>query len=736
MNAEPAHMISGTGGEVKQSGLSQALQLPILLELWHIIARNRWWILSLGAVGFLIGLTVAMLTPPTYQAVVRLEVNPSQGQIVEVKGQTAARQQDQYFVETQLGLLRSRSLAERVVRKLGLANNADFAPPGLSRDQRTLIASGALISGLEIMPQRGSRIIDVGFNSENPGQAAQVANSYADNYIQSSLDRNFDKTAFARDFLSKRLDTQRIKLEDSERELVGYARAKGLVSIQQLDSKGTGSSSSINNNILAGMTNSIADAERKRIAAEQVYRQVAKAPDAFAPVDSVDRAQQAELAQLEAQYAEMRQTFKPAYPELVKLQKRIEVLRNANKQGGNYLDRNTVQKAAGEYQAALGEERNLKARLTQLKSDVIFEREQNVQYTILQRDVDTNRTLYDSLLQQFKEISAVGGVSESPVAIIDRADVPSAPIAPNVPLHILLGLIVGSAIGVAVAFIRDLINNVIANPTDVEQKLHIKSLGAIPQAAEGQSVSELLDDPRSPVTEAYLTVANKLRMATENGLPRILLLTSTLPGEGKSSSAFGLARSLAKSGRRVLLIDADLRRPTFSVDGKRNDGNGFTNVLTGEKSAAEVISSVFPNMWLMSAGDIPPNPSELLSGTKLEPMIRDLSQDYDVVILDSAPILGFVDSPMLASIADGTIIIFEAGRVRTSMAQSSIRSMQVVGAHVIGGLVTKFSQRHDEYGYSYGYTYSYDYDGDDRASKNAHGGGVREIKTTSAKADT
>jgi polysaccharide biosynthesis transport protein len=237
----------------------------------------------------------------------------------------------------------------------------------------------------------------------------------------------------------------------------------------------------------------------------------------------------------------------------------------------------------------------------------------------------------------------------------------------------------------------------------------------------------LLEDPKSTITEAYLTVSNKLRMATENGVPRILLVTSTLPGEGKSSSAFGLARSLAKSGRNVLLVDADLRRPTFVVDGNKHDGNGFTNVLTGERLASEVITNIQPNLSLMPAGDIPPNPSELFSGTKLEPLIRQLAEQYDVVLLDCAPILGFVDAPMLATIADGTIVVYEAGRVRSAMALSSIRSLHAVGAYIIGGLVTKFSDKHDDYGYAYGYTYNYG----DETKKKEKMGDSRSIKTRS-----
>jgi polysaccharide biosynthesis transport protein len=711
----------------KPSGISQALQLPLLLELWHTVVRNKWWILSLGLLGLLGGLAALMVTAPTYRATVRLEINPAPNQIFDAQRPGQVRQQDAMFLETQIGLLQSRSLADKVVRKLGLANNPGFTPQSLSRERKLIAARSRLISGLQVDPKRGSRIIDLNFVSVDRIQAAEIANSYAENYIQSNLDRAFDKTAFEREFLGKRLESIRIKLEDSEQGLVDFAREKGLVTVQQFDNKGQGSSNSLNNIMLANLASSIADAERKRIEAEQKYRQVQNAPRAYSERNDVDQNQKAELVQLQAQYAEMRQIFKPAYPEMAKLLRRMEVLQNSTRSGSATVLNDVLKKAAGEYSAALGEERALKARLTEIKSNVLTERQQNVQNTILQREVDTNRALYDSFLQQFKTVSATGGVGENPIAIVDRADIPTSPAGPNVPLYLLLGSILGLGAGLALAFVLDMINNNISSPSDVEHKLGIKSLGAIPNVGKGESVSDLLEDPKSTITEAYLTVSNKLRMATENGVPRILLVTSTLPGEGKSSSAFGLARSLAKSGRNVLLVDADLRRPTFVVDGNKHDGNGFTNVLTGERLASEVITNIQPNLSLMPAGDIPPNPSELFSGTKLEPLIRQLAEQYDVVLLDCAPILGFVDAPMLATIADGTIVVYEAGRVRSAMALSSIRSLHAVGAYIIGGLVTKFSDKHDDYGYAYGYTYNYG----DETKKKEKMGDSRSIKTRS-----
>ncbi len=705
MNQNSPTNFAQAGGPVGGAPLSQVFRVPLVLDIWRIAMRHRILIGACLFSGLLLGLAVALLSTPIYRASVQIVADPSRDPSLQMEKMGQTFQQDGIFIETQLGLLRSHSLADRVVRKMGLANDPKYASANLSRDQRLLAARNKLVSGIAATQIPGSRIIAITYQDPDRQKAAQIANSYADNYIQSNLDRSLDKTAFARDYMKTRLDAIRVKLEDSEQQLVDYARAKGLITITTSDGKGASTSTSMNNAILSNLTNAIADSERKRIETQQKMEQAQRIGTTQS---DAARTQEGELAQLQAQYAEQRQIFKPDYPDMVRLEQKINSLKASQGRADSKTNNNAAKTAAGEFYAAAGEERALKQRMVELKTNVLNEREQSVQYTILQRDVDTNRALYDGLLQRYKEVGVSGGVGENQVAIIDRADVPTSPISPRIPLDILAGLLAGLGLGFLSAFALDLINNNISNPSDIESKLGIKSIGAIPDVGSDTSVSAELDDPKSPVTEAYMTVSNMLRLATENGVPKILLLTSTLPGEGKSSSAFGLARSFAKSGKRVLLVDADLRRPTFAVDGNKRTG-GFTNVLTGDIPASDVIKMTSPNLWLLPAGDIPPNPSELFSGTKLEPLIRDLATKFDIVVLDCAPVLGFVDAPMLATIADGTIMVFEAGRVRTPMAQSSLRSLQNVGAYIVGGLVTKFTDKHDEYGASYGYSYNYDY---------------------------
>ena len=690
--------------------------MPLLRELWQSIRRHRFLIGGAGLAALIAALIITLLTPPTYRANVRIQVNPEATQIIALGSVDPAQKQDITFIETNIGLLQARSLAERVARSLKLGSNPAYANQSLSQGQRLQSATSTLASNLQIVPRKQSRIIDLFFNSRDKTQAATIANSFADNFVQSNLDRKFDQSAFARDFLKQRLEAIRLRLEDSERGLVVYAREAGLVTIQTNEGKEAATSQTINSVILSSLTKSVADSEARRIETGQKYVQAQRNTGGRDTIQSVAMQPiQSELAQLRAQYAEQSRIFKPDYPDMQKLADRIRALeqqmRSFDTQSARSQSTVNLGNLAADYRAAQGQERELKARLDDLKGGVLTDREKNVRYGILQREVDTNRALYDALLQRYKEVGVAGGVGENLISIVDRAIVPSRPVSPVLPLNLLIGLALGLSLGAAGAFAYDIVNETISSPADIEESLNVKALGAIPLVEDEVSISELLEDPKSPVTEAYFNVSNLLRFATTDGIPKVLAITSSLPGEGKSSTAYGLARSLARIGKNVLLVDADLRRPTFRVSGDRRVGHGLTNLLTGDKKLSEIVAHIAPSLSLVPAGDIPPNPSELFSGARVESVIKDMSDEFDVVILDCPPLLGFVDAPILAAISDGVLVVFEAGRVRVPMAKNSISRLNDVGAYVVGALVTKFSDKHDDYGADYGYTYSYNYEG-------------------------
>ena len=683
-------------------------QLTILFQAYRTLLRHKWVIVGITLAGVLLGLAATLLIPPTYRAQIRLEIDPNANSDIEVGDASRRERFDAESDLTPVGLLQARSLSERVVRSLNLANDPQVVDQQLPRDVRVKAATNMVTSSIDVQPIRLSRLIDVAYSSNDPELAAKIANSIGEQFIQAKLDRGYEQTAFARDFLQQRLDSTRRTLEDSERALVEFERNRGMVTVQSRQSDGSSVSQSISNVQLSDLATSLAEASRRRIDAEQRYRR-ATALTGGASANEGAVGLQNEISQVKAQIAQMSKTFADGYPELVALRERLSTLQSELRNSNSGRQSDGVRQIAAEYEAARGAEEALRAKLNGLRGEVLDERGTSAQYTVLTREVDTNRELYDALLQRFKEVGVAGEVTESDVSIVDRAQVPTRPVSPNLLVNLVLGLIGGFLVAFAGAFAFDLLRDVIRSPADLEERLGLKALGYIPMNEDDGTVTQALNDPKSPLTEAYFSVANLLRFATADGLPKKLVVTSTMPEEGKSSSSYGLALSFARQGRSVLLVDADLRRPTFKLPKKSKVTKGFMHLLTGQANVSEVILHGENGIAYVTAGGTPPNPSELFSSGRLEDIANEMASMFDIVIFDAPPVANFVDAPILSSVANGTVVVFEANRIHSSQASQSINKLTKFGAYVVGGLVTKYDHRKDDYSY-YTYGYKYDYD--------------------------
>lgn len=684
--------------EASSSGMS-----TILFHAFETANRHKFPIIGASVAGILGGLSIALLTSPQYRASSRLEFGVQTSEVLP-RGPGEGGVDSIIYDRTAVDLLRARSLAEMVVRDLNLANLPAVVDQSLPKGTREKVAAGIVLQGTGVEPKQQTRLVDVTFSFGEPELAARIANSLAENFIQTSLDRQTEKTRFLRKYLEAQLQTTRDRLEQSERDMLSFERAKDIVTLQETDKNGSPTSQSISNLQLKSVAAAYAEAQTKRIVAEQEYRKLSSAP-----VD--DRAAGGiydSLVELRRKEAELSKTFLPDYPELAAVRAEIQSLQSNIAPTENRVSSKVVGTLRAKYQAALGEEEQLKRALDKLKSTVLDERGDSARYTILLRDVDTYRELYNALLEQYKKVGAIGEVGDSTIAIVDRAQVPGAPYWPNIPLNIIAGLILGSLLGFLGAFLYDLLHEKIVRPSDIEERLKLKSLGAVPDAGDSESIADLLEDPKSSVTEAYLNVTNLLRLSTKHGVPQTLLVTSTIPEEGKSSSSYGLAKSLMKSGKRVLLIDADLRKPTFRVEGKA-DAGGLSNLLTGEISVDQAIVEGGDGLSYILSGGRPPNPSELFSTAGIEKLIDELRSRFDVVIFDAPPILALVDAPALAARCEATLLVIQSDRVRVSHAQQSVATLRNAGAHIVGALLTKYDAARDSYSYNYGYGSGYEY---------------------------
>ncbi|MGZ8286495.1 MAG: GumC family protein [Allosphingosinicella sp.] len=681
-------------------------------EIWRIVAKWWWLITGIAVACLLAAIVISLMITPLYRAQATIEVNPEGVQVVgkEMGEVQPAEANSREFLNTQVGLLKSRSLAERVARSTNVANNEALFDQDVPRQAREAAAAAMVQGSVTVAPQRDSSLITIAVESANPELAARLSNAYADNFIQSNMERRYEATSYARNFLQQRIAAVKGRLEQSERQLVAYAQKQGIITLA-VDTGGTGSvrqEQSIDAATLVQTNNALSAARSDRIAAEQRYRQAAGAQSRVAAIsDPTVQGLGQQRAALEAQYQQKLALYKPDFPEMVQLRSQIDSLSKEIARQTSSVAGSTSNSLQADYQAALARENALQAKVNEGKAGLMALRERSIQYTILQREVDTNRSLYDALLQRFKEVGVAGGVGANVVSVVDRAQVPGGPFKPNLPLNIAIGLCIGLLLGLGTAFSIEWIDDTIKTPDDVGTKLGLASLGVIPGVGKGLAVREQLEDPRSQVSEAYQSVRTALQFSTDHGVPRSLLVTSTRASEGKSSTALALAQTLASLGASVLLIDADLRKPTFR--GPSSTSQGLSSLLAGSDKVAECVHPTqMERLFLLPSGPIPPNPAELLASGRFKEILDEALQRFDHIIIDSPPVLGLADAPMLASSTEGTLMVIEAGAIRRAAALNAVNRLRASEARLMGAILTKFNALKVGYGYGYGYGYGED----------------------------
>ena len=670
----------------------------------RILREWRWLIISSVAAGIVLGIVYTMITTPMYRAWVVLQVNPPTVEIMDEKQgtQTTEAQTNFDLVATQVGLLSSRSLAKRVAQDLNLANDPTFVSQKGDLAKRLERASREIGKSLAVIRPDEGQLIKFSYQSSNPQLAAKVANGVAEAFISSNLQRKYESSAYARTFLERQIAKTRGDLERSERQLVNYAQAQGIINTATSEQSAgplVSDANSPQGESLTEVNRALAEATARRVAAEGAYRAALSSGITSTETASSQQLRQ-QRAALEAQYQQKRATLKPEHPEMIALRAQVAELDKEIARENSSVASGRINSLRADYMGAAAAERSLQSKVGQLKSEVLNLRGRSIQYAILQRDVDTNRALYDALLQRYKEIGVAGGIGTAPVSIVDRAEPPTVPFKPSLPLNLIVGVGLGFIFGVIAAIVLEYLNDTIKNRDDVRNKLGLACLGIVPKRPAKIDFVEDLRDPTSGVSEAYSTVAASLGFSTETGVPKILLLTSARPSEGKSSSALALAQNYSRRGRSVLLIDCDLRKPAFKSP---SDDIGLTKLLTNSDTVADHVSQThFENLYLLPSGPIPPNPADLLSTRRFHSIIREASAQFEIVIIDAPPVIRLADAPLIASLCKDVMFVIEAGKTRTSMARDAISKLQAAGAHILGATLTKSSMGHGGYGYGYG----------------------------------
>jgi capsular exopolysaccharide synthesis family protein len=683
-------------------------------DMLRILSERRYIIIGAAIVGLLLGIAASLMMTPMYRATALLELNSPANQVLdEAGGRRGAQSVDgQEMLATQLGLLRSDSLARRVVQELNLVSRPDFGGTEGSRQQRTDRAVKVLQNNTTVEGERGSLLMKVAEISPDPVLAARIANALAQGFIASSLERRYDSSSYARDFLRNQLAATKASLEDSERQLNAYALQTGILRAPaQLVNGTVVESPSISATDLTALNLALNDARVRRITAEQAYRSGGGQSNAAQMTMTAGIREQRAL--LKAEYDEKAKLFKEDYPEMRQLASRIAALDRSVAAEAGVASRGKSSDLAAEFKAAEQAEAALAAKVASAKSVVQDERSRSIQYNILQREVDTNRALYDALLQRYKEIGVAGGIGQSNVSMVDEAEPPQSPYRPVLPLNAGIGLVGGLALGVLLAVAAHLLFDNIVTPADVRAKLGLPVLGVVPQERDGRPLFEAIDDRKSAISEAYYSVRTALRFAEPDGVPHSLLVTSSRPGEGKSTSAYAIAASFARTGEKVLLIDADLRKPTFVS--QQSEGRGLAYLLSSEEPLANYVEPTkTENLSLLPVGRYSGSAAELLASVRLNQIVAEAKRAYALVVLDGPPVLGLADAPLLGALAERTIIVIESREARTGAVSEMIRRLQASGTRIIGAILTKAKGDGSGYGYNY---YSYSYGTGDRGGK-------------------
>lgn len=689
--------------------------------IWAAVYRSRLWIAGILLGCLLIGIVISLLLTPIYQAESTVQIDQEAAKVIgtEASELSASIQDSDRFLQTQLDVIRSRTLATTVAEDEKLFGNKAFLEAmGVDPDvdaegvltkeetERELVLE-TLRDNFAVSLPVDSRLASLRFESNDPALAARIANSFTENYIRNNLQRKFDTSSYAREFLKEQLDDAAARLAESEREALNYARLTRIIDTSNAaeTSDGRAAPRSLTTATLVQLNQGYSATFARRLEAQKKWETARNTAALNTPQVLNNLAVQnliQERAKLKAEQQDQLERRKEDFPTVRQISARIKELDSQI----NTISQSIRKSIQGEYQTALAQEKALEKQITLLKNETLDEQTESVQLGILQRESDTNRELYDLLLKRYNELNAEAGVQSNNVVIVDRAIAPVEPISPNIPLNLALSLLAGLGLCGAFVFGREQIFDTIRTPDDIVRKLGMTALGAIPLLKSGTELASEVLDPKNSVAEAYTSVRTSLMLSSSHGLPKSLVFTSSQQSEGKSGSCFATALTLSRIGKRVIVIDLDLRRPSqHHLLGIKSD-HGMSDLLSQNATIADVTQTTeYENISFISSGAIPPNPAELLASENTVDVLRQLESDYDIVLVDSAPVLGLADAVVIGSIAETIIFVVEANRNQTSTVRSAIHRLIQGGGKLTGVLLNKFDAK--ESGYSYTYQYEY-----------------------------
>src|SRR5712671_1734940 len=724
-------------------------------EYIRVLMKRKWTVLACLFTIFSVVAIASLKMTPVYEASGSIAINKPDSGLVNFSNSPSFSldSYDPTELETEVKILQSDLLALQVVKELSLdrrpefggttsalPSSEDLAPDPLQADSgRTSSLLSGFRGNLKVTLAPSTHIVEVHFRSPDKELAANVVNTLMSTYTENNFKSRFDSTMQASDWLSKQLVDLQMKVETSQEKLVRYQKEHEILGIYEKETITTAKLDELNK--------ALTSAESERMDKESFYRLIESGdPDAIAssaggldkggsggqPASGLLESLSSKQADLKIQIADLNTQFGPAYPKLAQLNNQLQEIDLQIQAEMKKI----ASKVRGQYMTALQRENMLHDALEKQKQLANKLNESAIEYSLLKRDVDTNRQLYEGLLEKLKEAGVSAGLKSNNFRIVDSARVPNSPVEPNVPRNLGFALVLGLTTGIGLAFLLEGLDNTVRTTEQAQIISGLAPLGMIPLGskttregsgakrlalASSKEAVELVTQvrPQSQMAESYRALRTSLLLSSLGAPPKVIMITSALPQEGKSTTSINCAVVLAQKGVRVLLIDADLRRPSIHKTLGMGPRSGLSNVLTGSTTLQQAIThtTILPNLDVLPAGTLPPNPAELLASSNMRDVLIELREKYDHIVVDTPPTLSVTDAVVLSPRADAIVLVIRSGHTTKQALRRSRDILMQVNAKVAGVLLNAVDLSSPDYYYYYEYQGKYSrYYRDDEAS--------------------
>ena len=715
-----------------------------LFHYWRILRKRKWWILATLAIVFALSVLRTLRTTPLYQATSKVAVFPENPDVLGFKDFEGVSA-DAYYgtdvaLETQAAILRSDALAMKVIESMHLDQDPRFAGVGKvsAPSENTIHLSsmepdpariagllGAFRGGLNVQLIPDSQLVQISYTHPDPRLATEIVNGLVKTFIEENFRTKYESVTQTSEWLSTELADLQLKVQTSEEKLVRYQQEHSILGIDDKQNIVTAK--------LDDLNKELTEAQSDRIQKESVYRfSMSGDPSLLAKVSPegstglLGKLREKE-ADLGTQYALLTTQFGSGYPKVVELNNQLKQVRAEIATE----EKRMQERLRDDYLAALQREQLLTSAFEQQKQEANKLNESGIEYSVLKRDAESNRQLYDNLLQRLKEAGVSAGLRSSNIRVVDVARVPTSPITPNIPRSLMLGLLLGIGAGVGLAFVLESLDTTIRNMDEVSAIAMLPALGTIPlqlsrnghlrkrltTLSRGDGETEWPDlvtyvRPKSEAAEAYRALRTSILLSSFGAPPKVILVTSALPQEGKTTISANSALVLAQRGSRVLLLDADLRRPGIEKLFGIKARGGLSTLISGVDKLEDVLLPFkqVPNLWILPAGPIPPQPVELLSSTVMKEYITRWRNEFDHIVIDTPPCLSVTDAVVLSPDADRVILVARSGKTTKPALRRASELLLQVNARVMGIVLNALNLRSaDGYYHYYGGTYAQSY---------------------------